>query len=63
MPIKLAQYIEGLDVSRYLVMKIIVLIYAFLGCVMDALPMMMLTVPIFYPIVIGLGFDGICLVS
>jgi tripartite ATP-independent transporter DctM subunit len=59
MPMKLASYIEGLSVSRYLILTIIVLIYAFLGCVMDALPMMMLTVPIFYPIVTGLGFDGI----
>lgn len=59
MPMKLAGYIEGLAISRYLVLTIIVLIYAFLGCVMDALPMMMLTVPIFFPIITGLGFDGI----
>lgn len=59
MPMKLASYITSLDVSRYIVLAIIVLIYAFLGCIMDALPMILLTVPIFYPIIRSLEFDGI----
>lgn len=59
MPIMLANYIEGLEVSRYVIFFFIVLIYLFLGCIMDALPMMMLTVPIFWPIMKELGFDGV----
>jgi len=59
LPMTLASFIESLDVSRYLVFAVIVLIYAFLGCLMDALPMMMLTVPIFLPIITGLGFNAI----
>ncbi|MCL1829072.1 MAG: TRAP transporter large permease [Oscillospiraceae bacterium] len=59
MPMMFANYIEGLEVSKYVVLALIIVIYAFLGCIMDALPMMMLTVPIFYPIITGLGFDGV----
>jgi len=36
----------------------ILLIYIFLGCVMDSLSMILLTIPIFYPIVMGLDFWG-----
>ena len=42
-----------------LVMFMILLIYIFLGCVMDALAMILLTIPIFYPIVMGLDFSGL----
>ncbi len=59
LPMTLASYIEGLDVSKYIILACIVLVYAVMGCFMDSLPMITLTVPIFYPIVTGLGFDGI----
>ena len=59
LPMNLANYIEGLDVSRYVILLFIVIIYAIMGCLMDALPMVTLTVPIFLPIVTGLGFDPI----
>ena len=42
-----------------MILLVIVLIYAFLGMIMDAMAMLMLTVPIFAPVVIGLGFDTI----
>ena len=57
MPMKLAATIEGMNVSRYLILAVIILIYLVMGCFMDALPMIMLTVPIFQPIIEGLGFD------
>lgn len=59
LPMNLASFVEGLDVSKYLILAVIVVIYAFMGCFMDALPMVMLTVPIFLPVIEGLGFDGI----
>ncbi|MCD8100432.1 MAG: TRAP transporter large permease [Oscillospiraceae bacterium] len=59
MPMKLAAIISGLDVSKYIILAAIVVVYVVLGCFMDALPMIMLTVPIFLPIVTGLGFDAI----
>jgi tripartite ATP-independent transporter DctM subunit len=59
LPVTLATAITGLNVSKYVVLLLITLIYIFLGMIMDALPMMMLTVPIFYPIVTALGFSNI----
>jgi tripartite ATP-independent transporter DctM subunit len=59
LPMTMASTIASLQVSRYLIFAFIVVIYGILGCLMDALPMIMLTVPIFLPIVIQLGFDPI----
>ena len=59
MPMKLAAFIGDLNVSRYIILAAIVVVYMILGCFMDALPMIMLTVPIFFPIITGLGFDPI----
>lgn len=58
-PMTLASYVGGLDVSPYLVLFFVVLVYAILGCFMDALPMIMLTCPIFLPIITEIGFDPI----
>ncbi|WP_195818696.1 TRAP transporter large permease [Roseobacter sp. MH60115] len=43
--------------SPYGVILVIFLIYLVLGCMLEGLSMMMLTVPIFYPIVAAQGFD------
>ena len=59
MPSNLARAVAGLDVNRYVIFAIIVAIYFVMGMLMDALPMMMLTVPIFLPIMDQLGFDPI----
>ena len=55
----LAATIADLDVSRYVIFGMIVLIYGIMGCFMDALAMVMMTVPIFLPIVTNLGFDRV----
>lgn len=59
LPMTLASTIESMHVSKYLILLLITLIYVFLGMIMDAMAMMMMTVPIFYPIVTALGFDAI----
>jgi tripartite ATP-independent transporter DctM subunit len=59
LPHALARFIAGLDVSRYVVMAIILLIFLGLGCIMDSMAMVLLTIPIFLPIVLSLGFDPI----
>ncbi len=59
MPMNLANAIASMHVNRYVVLIFIIVIYAVLGCLMDALPMMMLTVPIFLPIINQLGFNAI----
>ena len=58
-PMTLANYIGSLNVSRYVIIAFMTVIYLFLGMIMDELPMIMLTVPIFWPIASSLGFSPI----
>ena len=58
-PLAFANYLKGLDVSRYVIYVLILLLYLVLGMVMNIIPMMMLTLPILFPTVVGLGFDPI----
>jgi tripartite ATP-independent transporter DctM subunit len=58
-PFNVASWIGGFDLPPYMIMGMIVLVYFFGGCFMDALAFVMLTIPIFFPIVIDLGYDPI----
>jgi tripartite ATP-independent transporter DctM subunit len=58
-PFNLAAWIGGLDLPPYLILSAIVLVYFIGGCVMDALALVMLTIPIFYPVILDLGYDPI----
>ncbi len=58
MPVELANWVKASGLSPLLVMASILVIYIFLGCVMDALAMILLTIPIFYPVVMGLDYWG-----
>ncbi len=58
-PMTVANYIGSLDVSKYLIIALMTVIYLILGMIMDELPMIMLTVPIFWPIAQELGFSAI----
>lgn len=53
------EWIIGLPVSPYIVLIFILLMYIPLGMVMDAMAMLLLTIPIISPIISGLGFDMI----
>jgi C4-dicarboxylate transporter, DctM subunit len=55
----LTAWVVGMGLSRWLLFTIIVLLYIFLGCIIDGVSMMVLTIPILYPIVIAAGFDPI----
>ena len=55
----LSDWVGGLEMSNTWIMAVILLIYVVLGFALDALAMVLLTVPIFFPIVLGLGFDPI----
>ncbi len=59
LPAMLATFVDGLEVSRYIILAGIVLIYIFLGCIMDGTAITLLTVPIFLPMMLSLGFDKI----
>lgn len=58
-PTLVSNWIASLPVSKYLVLTFIVLIYLLLGCFLDAVSMMVLTLPVIFPVVIALGFDPI----
>ena len=58
-PQKLTEFLTGLGVGRYGVLAMIMVMYLVLGCLMDAMAMIILTVPIIYPVIIKLGFDPI----
>jgi tripartite ATP-independent transporter DctM subunit len=58
MPAELAAWVQGSGLPPLSVIFAILLIYIFLGCVMDSLAMILLTIPIFYPVVMGLDFYG-----
>ncbi|RAH98872.1 TRAP transporter permease DctM/Q [Acuticoccus sediminis] len=51
--------IEGLEVSPYLVLAAMMLILIFLGTVLDEIGIILLTVPVFLPVVHSLGFDQV----
>lgn len=57
LPMTVANFIADLDVSVYVIIALMTFVYLILGMIMDELPMIMLTVPIFWPIVDALGFD------
>jgi tripartite ATP-independent transporter DctM subunit len=58
-PFDIASWVGGFDLAPYIIMGIIVAIYFFGGCFMDALAFVTLTVPIFFPLVTSLGYDPI----
>jgi len=59
-PFEMATWTGSLDLPPFVVMAIILLIYLILGCFIDALAMILLTIPIFYPIAVDtLGYDPI----
>ncbi len=59
LPTLLADFIMTMDVNRYVVLSMVIIIYIFLGCIMNIMPMMMLTLPSIFPTIQALGFDGI----
>lgn len=59
-PFSLARWATSLDIPSFAVIILILLIYLVLGFVIDALALILLTIPIFYPVAVGiLGYDPI----
>jgi tripartite ATP-independent transporter DctM subunit len=58
-PQKVTEFLTGLGIGRYGILALIMLMYLVLGCLMDALAMIILTVPIIFPVIKALGFDPI----
>ncbi len=58
-PQKVTEFLTGLGIGNYGVLGLILLMYLLLGCLMDALAMIILTVPIIFPVIKQMGFDPI----
>jgi C4-dicarboxylate transporter, DctM subunit len=58
-PQKVTEFLLGLGIGSYGVLALIMIMYLVLGCLMDALAMIILTVPIVFPVIKELGFDPI----
>lgn len=52
-------FATSLDTSPYVILAMIIMVYLVLGCFMDQVAAMILTVPITAPVVVALGFDPI----
>jgi len=58
-PQHVTTFLTGLGLGRYGVLLLIMLMYLALGCVMDAMAMVILTIPIIFPVITTLGFDPV----
>jgi tripartite ATP-independent transporter DctM subunit len=56
-PFAFSGFIIGLDVSRPVLILVLVVIYIVLGMIIPEIPMLLLTVPILYPALVAVGFD------
>ena len=59
LPFMVADFAAALPVSRYVILALVLMIYLIGGCFMDSLGFLVLTIPIFFPLGMALGFDPI----
>jgi len=58
-PFDLAGWVKGFPLPPWGIMGVIIFIYLIGGCFMDSLALILLTIPIFFPVAVGLGYDPI----
>lgn len=58
-PVEVANFVKGLHQSQIVVISVILVVYLILGCFLNSLPMIIISVPIFLPIVLAVGYDAI----
>lgn len=59
LPSQLADMVAHLQISSVVVMAGIMIFYVILGCVMDEMSMILLTVPTLFPVILGMDFFGL----
>ena len=59
LPFALSTFVSEMQVNRYIVLALIIFLYLIMGAIMSSLAMVVLTVPILFPVVQTLGFDPI----
>lgn len=58
-PASLSQFVSGLDLPPVVIMLVIMIVYVILGMFMDTMAMVLITIPIFFPLTAELGFSPI----
>lgn len=58
LPANMAQWVLNSELPPLTILFAIILIYIVLGCIMDSMSMILLTIPVFLPIILGLDFWG-----
>lgn len=59
LPFELSSAVSALPVNRYVILILILIVILILGCLMDSLAIVLLTVPVFYPLIISLDFNPV----
>jgi C4-dicarboxylate transporter, DctM subunit len=59
LPSTISEFVVGLSFSPYVVMGLIIVLYIILGCFMESMSMMLITLPIFFPMLDTLGFSAV----
>ncbi len=58
-PFELADIVLGVTSSKWAVLALVVVLYVAMGCMLNVVPMILLTLPAIYPTILALGFDPI----
>lgn len=58
-PQALTEYVAGLDMGRWMVFIAINILLLFLGCILESISIIFITLPILFPLIVRLGFDSI----
>jgi C4-dicarboxylate transporter, DctM subunit len=59
LPFQVSEYAAQLPVQPWVIMAVILVVYGIAGCVMDALGFLLVSIPIFFPLAMKLGYDPI----
>ncbi len=59
LPFVVTEFVAGLALPRLAILICILIIYAILGCLMEIISMMILTMPLVFPVITSLGFDPV----
>jgi len=59
LPFALANFVTGLEVSRYIIFAAVIIFFIILGCLLNVIPMILLVLPTIFPAIVALGFDPI----
>jgi TRAP-type C4-dicarboxylate transport system permease large subunit len=51
------QFVGGLNIPPLAIVGLLMIVYLFLGCIMDSFAVMVITVPVVTPIILGMGYD------